>query len=57
MRNVENFQLFTPTPMTNSTCMYWTGLNPKNMEKVDVVHDYGTKKRMKTAMMKAIRKK
>ncbi|GAI28841.1 unnamed protein product, partial [marine sediment metagenome] len=27
LRNIEHFQLFTPTPMTVSSCMYWTGLN------------------------------
>ena len=55
MKNIEQFQLFTPTPMTPSTCMYWTGMNPFTMEKVDVVCDYHTKKKMKTAMMKALR--
>ncbi len=44
LKNFEQFQLFTPTPMTVSTCMYWTGFNPYTMEKVPVVYEYGTKK-------------
>ncbi len=55
LQNVEQFQLFTPTPMTPSTCMYWTGMNPFTMEKVKVIYDYHTKKKLKTIMMKAIK--
>ena len=54
LKNIEQFQLFTPTPMTPSTCMYWTGMDPFTMEKVDVVYDYNTKKKMKTMMMKEL---
>ena len=54
--NIESFQLFTPTPMTASTCMYWTGLDPGTMEPVKVVHDYRTKKRMKESMLGISRK-
>lgn len=54
LENVENFQMFTPTPMSVSTCMYWTGLNPYTMEPIEIVHDYNTKKKLKTMMMKAI---
>jgi len=32
----EQVQDFTPTPMSASTCMYYTGLNPFTMEKVHV---------------------
>ncbi|HZK43756.1 MAG TPA: YgiQ family radical SAM protein [Syntrophomonadaceae bacterium] len=32
----EQVQNFTPTPMTISTCMYYTGLNPMNGKKVSV---------------------
>jgi len=32
----EQVQDFTPTPMSFSTCMYYTGLNPFTMEKVHV---------------------
>jgi hypothetical protein len=55
MENVENFQMFTPTPMSNSTCMYWTGLNPWTLEPINIVYDYNTKKKLKTMMMKAIK--
>ncbi len=55
LRNIEQFQLFTPTPMTISSCMYWTGLNPRTLEKVKVVHDYRTKKRMKRMLLRSIR--
>jgi uncharacterized radical SAM protein YgiQ len=53
--NVESFQLFTPTPMTLSTCMYWTGLDPRSMKSVKVVYDYNTKKRMKERMLDILR--
>ncbi len=43
----ENVQLFTPTPMTISTCMYYTGLNPKTKEKVYVPYNYSEKKKQK----------
>ncbi len=32
----EQVQNFTPTPMTISTCMYYTGLNPLNGKQVSV---------------------
>jgi uncharacterized radical SAM protein YgiQ len=55
--NIENFQMFTPTPMTLSTCMYWTGLDPRTMKPVKVVYDYRTKKRMKERMLALIMKR
>ncbi len=51
LENIEQFQLFTPTPMTMSTCMYWTGLNPITGQKIKVVYDYHTKKRLKRVML------
>jgi uncharacterized radical SAM protein YgiQ len=51
LENIEQFQLFTPTPMTVSTCMYWTGLNPFTRKKIDVVYDYHTKKKLKRVML------
>ena len=45
--NIEQFQLFTPTPMIASSCMYWTGLNPSTLEKIPVIYDYNTKKKIK----------
>ena len=35
-RYTEQVQDFTPTPMTISTCMFHTGLNPLTMEKIYV---------------------
>jgi len=51
LTNIEHFQLFTPTPMTVSSCMYWTGFNPFTMEKVPVVWDYHTKKKLKRILL------
>jgi len=35
----EQVQDFYPTPSTLSTCMYYTGLDPRTMKKVTVVRD------------------
>ncbi|HWJ03758.1 MAG TPA: YgiQ family radical SAM protein, partial [Verrucomicrobiae bacterium] len=37
--NPEQVQDFIPTPGTLSTCMYYTGLDPRTMEKVHVPRD------------------
>ncbi len=50
--DAESFQLFTPTPMTMSTAMYWTGLDPRTGKEIKVVYDYNTKKRMKDVLLK-----
>jgi uncharacterized radical SAM protein YgiQ len=54
LENIEQFQLFTPTPMTASTCMYWTGRNPATLAPVPVVRDYHTKKRLKRILLGAL---
>lgn len=41
---LEQVQDFTPTPMTLSSCMYYTGINPYNGEKVFVAQDLKDKK-------------
>jgi len=51
LQNLEQFQVFTPTPMTISSCMYWTGLNPFTGKKIDIVYDYNTKKKLKRIML------
>lgn len=51
LKNIESFQVFTPTPMTVSSCMYWTGLDPFTLKKIDVVYDYNTKKKMKRIVL------
>ena len=45
----EQVQDFTPTPMTVSTCMYYTGIDPFTMEKVHVAK--GREKRIQRALM------
>lgn len=52
--NAEQFQLFTPTPMSISSSMYWTSLDPRTLKPVTVVHDYNTKKRMKRILLESI---
>lgn len=54
LENIEAFQMFTPTPMSVSSCMYHTGMNPFTMQPVKIVYDYHTKKKMKTMMLKLI---
>lgn len=55
LKNIEKFQVFTPTPMSISACMYWTGLNPFTLEKIKVIHDYKTKKKLKRIMLECIK--
>ncbi|MBW2963277.1 DUF3362 domain-containing protein, partial [Candidatus Woesearchaeota archaeon] len=47
LKNAETVQVFIPTPMTISTCMYWTGLEPKTKKKVYVPYTYREKKEQK----------
>ena len=57
LKNIEQFQVFTPTPMSISSCMYWTGLNPYTLEKINVVRDYKTRKKMKRIILKCLGRK
>jgi uncharacterized radical SAM protein YgiQ len=45
----EQVQDFTPTPMSFSTCMYYTGINPFTMETVHVPR--GQEKRIQRALL------
>ncbi len=54
LHNIEQFQVFTPTPMSVSSCMYWTGLDPYTLKPVKVVYDYNTKKKMKRMLLDLI---
>ncbi len=45
----EQVQDFTPTPMSVSTCMYYTGMNPFTLEPVYVPK--GREKKIQRAMM------
>lgn len=48
--NCESIQIFTPTPMSISSCMYYTGLNPFTMEPVYVPYGYNEKKKQKNVL-------
>ena len=45
---MDQVQDFTPTPMTTSSVMFYTGLDPKNMQKVFVERDIERKKEQKS---------
>ena len=45
---MDQVQDFTPTPMTTSSVMFYTGLNPKNLQKVFVERDIEKKRRPKS---------
>jgi len=50
LKNAESVQLFTPTPMTVSTCMYYTGMDPKTKKKIYVARTFREKKEQKRAL-------
>ena len=43
----EQVQIFTPTPLTAATAMYYTGLSPETGKPVFVEHGLGGKQRQK----------
>jgi uncharacterized radical SAM protein YgiQ len=47
LKNAESVQIFTPTPMTVSTCMYYTGLDPQTKKGLFVPRTYKEKKDQK----------
>ncbi len=49
---MDQVQDFTPTPMTTSSVMFYTGLDPKNLEKVFVERDPERKKEQKSFFFK-----
>jgi radical SAM superfamily enzyme YgiQ (UPF0313 family) len=49
---MDQVQDFTPTPMTTSSVMFYTGLDPKNLEKVFVERDLERKKEQKSFFFK-----
>jgi uncharacterized radical SAM protein YgiQ len=57
LKNIEAFQVFTPTPMSISSCMYYTELNPFTMQSIKIIKDYHTKKIMKKTMLNLIEDK
>jgi uncharacterized radical SAM protein YgiQ len=52
LKNSEQVQIFTPTPMTMSTCMYYTGLNPLTKKPIYVPYTFAEKKEQKRILMK-----
>ncbi|MFW6449979.1 MAG: YgiQ family radical SAM protein [Nanoarchaeota archaeon] len=44
LKNADDVQVFTPSPMTYSTCMYYTSMEPKTKKKVYVPYSYREKK-------------
>jgi uncharacterized radical SAM protein YgiQ len=51
LRNAQRVQLFTPTPMTVSTCMYHTGLNPKDKKSIYIPRTFKEKKMQKRVLL------
>ena len=45
---MDQVQDFTPTPMTTSSVMFYTGMDPKNMQKLFVERDIERKKEQKS---------
>ncbi len=52
LRNAESVQVFIPTPMTVSTCMYHTSMDPKTKKKIYVPYTYSEKKKQKEIIFK-----
>ncbi|MBU0470846.1 MAG: YgiQ family radical SAM protein [Nanoarchaeota archaeon] len=48
---ILSLQIFTPTPMTLSTCMYYTGIDPKTMKQIYVPYSYREKKDQKNIVL------
>ena len=46
----EQVQIFTPTPLTAATCMYYTGIDPVSGRKVYVSRGLGEKQRQKDVL-------
>jgi len=46
-------QVFTPTPMSLSACMYHTGMDPRTGERVHVAHTFRERKDQKEQLMEA----
>ena len=49
---MDQVQDFTPTPMTTSSVMYYSGLDPRNMEPVFVERDMDKKQLQKSFFFK-----
>ncbi|MHA1675357.1 MAG: YgiQ family radical SAM protein, partial [Promethearchaeota archaeon] len=49
-KNTESIQIFTPTPMSVSTCMYYTGLNPFTKTPIHIPYSFREKKDQKNIL-------
>ena len=49
---MDQVQDFTPTPMTTSSVMFWSGLDPRDMTPVFTEHDMERKKAQKSLFFK-----
>ncbi len=47
LKNAKSVQIFVPTPMTVSTCMYYAGVDPKTRIQVYVPYSFSEKKLQK----------
>ncbi|MBO4433823.1 MAG: YgiQ family radical SAM protein, partial [Bacteroidales bacterium] len=54
---MDQVQDFTPTPMTASSVMYYTGLDPRDFSEVFTEHDLEKKRRQKSLFFKNSSKK
>jgi len=50
LNNCEAVQIFTPTPMSVSTCMYYTGLDPATKKRIYVPYTFAEKKEQKRVL-------
>ncbi len=50
LKNTDDIQVFTPSPLTKSTCMYYTGMEPKTKEKIHIPYTYKEKKIQKRVL-------
>ncbi len=48
----EDVQIFTPTPLSTSTCMYYTGQDPASRKEIYVPYTYKEKKIQKRILFK-----
>ena len=47
----EQVQIFTPTPLTAATCMYYTGVDPVSGKSAYVARGLGEKTRQKNMLV------
>ena len=48
---IEQLQIFTPTPMTKSTCMYYTGMNPVTLKEIYIPRSIKEKQEQKNMLL------